>query len=195
MGYVQTARRKQVKKILKIFWIFILIFSLSACDEKENTSNDQISSTDETYTKAQVTRVIDGDTIWVNIGGDKEKVRFIGINAPELARDGKKAQFMAEKARDFVEKTIKDKEIHLEKDLTDRDKYDRLLRYIYLEKPSENPNLEEIRDKSLNGILVKEGLAYSNYYKPNIKYQDFLEKLEDEAKENKLGIHSKKNRK
>ena len=71
MGYVQTARRKQVKKILKIFWIFILIFSLSACDEKENTSNDQISSTDETYTKAQVTRVIDGDTIWVNIGGYK----------------------------------------------------------------------------------------------------------------------------
>lgn len=195
MGYVQTARRKQVKKILKIFWIFILIFSLSACDEKENTSNDQISSTDETYTKAQVTRVIDGDTIWVNIGGDKEKVRFIGINAPELARDGKKAQFMAEKARDFVEKTIKDKEIYLEKDLTDRDKYDRLLMYIYLEKPSEDPSFEEIRDKSLNGILVKEGLAYSNYYKPNIKYQDFLEKLEDEAKENKLGIHSKKNRK
>lgn len=195
MGYVQTARRKQVKRILKIFWIFILIFSLSACDEKENTSNDQISSTDEIYTKAKVTRVIDGDTIWVNIGGDKEKVRFIGINAPELARDGKKAQFMAEEARDFVEKTIKDKEIYLEKDLTDRDKYDRLLRYIYLEKPSEDPSFEEIRDKSLNGILVKEGLAYSNYYKPNIKYQDFLEKLEDEAKENRMGIHSKKSRK
>ena len=195
MGSVQTARKKQVKRILKIFWICILIFSLSSCDEKENTSNEQISSTNEIYTKAQVMRVIDGDTIWVDIGGNKEKVRFIGINAPELARDGKKAQFMAEEAKDFVEKTIKDKKIYLEKDLTDRDKYDRLLRYIYLEKPSENPSFDEIRDKSLNGILVKEGFAYSNYYKPNIKYQDFLEKLEDEARENKLGIHSKKNRK
>ncbi len=195
MGSVQTVRKKQLKRILKIFWIFILIFSLSSCDEKENISNEQISSTDETYTKAQVIRVIDGDTIWVDIGDRKEKVRFIGINTPELARDGKKAQFMAEEAKDFVEKTIKDKEIYLEKDLTDRDKYDRLLRYIYLEKPSENPSFDEIRDKSLNGILVKEGLAYSNYYKPNIKYQDFLEKLEDEARENKLGIHSKKNRK
>lgn len=195
MGSVQTARKKQVKRILKIFWICILIFSLSSCDEKENTSNEQISSTNEIYTKTQVMRVIYGDTIWVDIGDMKEKVRFIGINTPELARDGKKAQFMAEEAKDFVEKTIKDKEIYLEKDLTDRDKYDRLLRYIYLEKPSENPSFDEIRDKSLNGILVKEGLAYSNYYKPNIKYQDFLEKLEDEARENKLGIHSKKNRK
>ncbi len=82
-------------------------------------------------------------------------------------------------------------EIYLEKDETDRDKYDRLLRYIWLEKPVTDPSLADIETKTLNGLLVKEGYAYSNYYKPNIKYQDYLEEIEKSAQENGLGVWSK----
>src|SRR5699024_2463609 len=121
----------------------------------------------------------DGDTIWVSIDGVDEKIRFVGINTPELAKDGNPSEFMAKEAKDFTEKSLENKEVYLEKDVSDRDKYDRLLRYIWLEKPVTNPSLKDIETKTLNGLLVKEGLAYANYYKPDIKYHDFLKKLEN----------------
>lgn len=78
----------------------------------------------------------------------------------------------------------------MERDISDRDKYDRLLRYIWLEEPATNPSLSDIEKNTLNGILVKEGYAYANCYKPDIKYQEYLKELEKSAQENKLGIWS-----
>lgn len=179
--------------MLRILLSIFLAFSLSSCDEISdyNMDNEVNSNTySEDFEKAKVLSVHDGDTIRVKINGKKEKVRFVGVNTPEVAKDGNPAEFMAEEAKNYTEEILKDKEIYLERDISDRDKYDRLLRYIWLEKPLSNPELSDIENKTLNGILVKEGYAYANYYKPDIKYHNFLKDLEKSAQDNKLGIWS-----
>ena len=168
----------------------LLAIYLSSCEEIPNENQSRTIEKDQAYEKAKVLYAADGDTIWVDIGGKKEKIRFVGINTPELARDGNPAEFMAEEAKNFTSNTLRDKEIYLEKDITDRDKYDRMLRYIWLEKPVANPTKEDIEEKTLNGILVKEGYAYSNYYKPDIKYQKHLDNIEKSAQDKGLGIWS-----
>ena len=178
--------------MLRILLSILLALSLSSCDEISNENNVENSQNNESYEKAKVLYAHDGDTIWVKIDGKKEKVRFVGVNTPEVAKDGNPAEFMAEEAKEFTEKNLKNKDIYLEKDISDRDKYDRLLRYIWLEKPLSNPELSDIENKTLNGILVKEGYAYANYYKPDIKYHDYLKDLEKSAKNNKKGIWSER---
>ena len=179
--------------MLRLIFAIFLALTLTSCDQnlKQNKiQNESAKEERQIYQKAKVKYAVDGDTIWVDIDGKDEKVRFVGVNTPEVAKDGNPAEFMAEEAKDFTNKTLENKEIYLEKDISDRDKYDRLLRYIWLEEPVGNPSLSDIKKNTLNGILVKEGLAYANYYKPDIKYQEFLKELEKSAQENKLGIWS-----
>ena len=72
-------------------------------------------------------------------------------------------------------------------DVTDTDDYDRLLRYVWTQKVDEI-NEENISKYLFNAKLIQEGLAYSNYYKPNILLQSYLENFEKEAKESKKGM-------
>ncbi|WP_311480772.1 thermonuclease family protein [uncultured Anaerococcus sp.] len=179
--------------MLRLIFAIFLALTLTSCDQNLKQNEIQMESAKEEkqiYQKAKVKYAVDGDTIWVDIDGKDEKVRFVGVNTPEIAKDGKPAEFMADEAKDFTNSILKNKEIYLEKDISDRDKYDRLLRYIWLEEPSTNPSLSDIEKNTLNGILVKEGLAYANYYKPDIKYQEYLKELERSAQDNKLGIWS-----
>lgn len=173
--------------ILAIF----LALTLTSCQGIPKENKNEFSKEErQIYQKAKVKYAVDGDTIWVDIDGKDEKIRFVGVNTPEIAKDGKPAEFMADEAKDFTNSILKNKEIYLERDISDRDKYDRLLRYIWLEEPAKNPSLSDIEKNTLNGILVKEGYAYANYYKPDIKYQDYLKELEKSAQDNKKGIWS-----
>lgn len=187
--YALTAKGKW--KMHRLILAIFLALTLTSCDQiqKEN-KNDFSKEERQIYQKAKVKYAVDGDTIWVDIDGKDEKVRFVGVNTPEVAKDGKPAEFMADEAKDFTNIILKNKKIYLERDISDRDKYDRLLRYIWLEEPVDNPTLNDIEKKTLNGILVKEGYAYANYYKPDIKYQEYLKELEKSAQENKKGIWS-----
>lgn len=193
MGFVRTAR-SIIRMLKKLLLTFLFAISLTACDEIQNQNEipneKKYQSEENSYEKAQVLYAVDGDTIWVDIDGTREKIRFVGVNTPELAKDGNPAEFMAIEAKNFTTNFLKDKEIYLEKDVTDRDKYDRMLRYIWLEKPTANPTKEDIEEKTLNGILVKKGYAYSNYYKPDTKYQKYLDKIEKSAQDKTLGIWS-----
>ena len=111
--------------ILAIF----LALTLTSCDQIPKENKNQFASKDwQIYQKAKVKYAVDGDTIWVDIDGKDEKVRFVGVNTPEVAKDGKPAEFMADEAKDFTNSILKNKEIYLERDISDRDKYDRLLR-------------------------------------------------------------------
>ena len=165
----------------KILIYLCLALSLNSCDLESQPS--KVEENQSSYVKAQVIQIIDGDTIRVNIDGNIEKVRFVGINTPEIANRDHPDEFMGPEAKEFTEKALKDKDIYLEKDISDKDKYDRLLRYIWLEEPVVNPSTDDIGKKTLNGILVKEGLAFSNFYKPDTKYQDQLEAIEDKARD------------
>lgn len=125
-------------------------------------------------TKAVVYRVIDGDTIKINEG--KQTVRYIGIDTPETVHPSKPVQCFGREASAKNKELVEGKEVILEKDVSETDKYDRLLRYVWL------------GDTLINELLVKEGFAQSSTYPPDIKYQDHFIKAQNEAMENKTGL-------
>ncbi|MBA7714070.1 hypothetical protein ES703_123084 [subsurface metagenome] len=123
-----------------------------------------------------VTRVIDGDTIEVDIDGTSYKVRYIGIDTPEL--DDKRAEYcaLAQEATRYNRQLVEGETIRLEKDVSEVDKYGRLLRYVYVD------------DILVNAELVRQGLAWAKAYEPDTKYQDYLVELEAEARQARRGI-------
>lgn len=127
-------------------------------------------STQQTY---KVTRVVDGDTIQLESG---QKLRYIGIDTPETVHPTKEDGCFGKEASDFNKQLIEGKEVRLEKDVSETDRYGRLLRYVYLD------------DIFVNEYLVKEGYAVSSSYPPNVKYQEKLDEAERFARENGNGL-------
>lgn len=120
-----------------------------------------------------VTRVIDGDTIEVEGGA---KVRYIGIDTPETSDPRTGVQCFGKEATKKNRELVEGKRVRLEKDVSETDKYGRLLRYIF------------VGDTFVNETLVKEGYAFSSPYPPDIKYQDIFDKAEKFARENDKGL-------
>lgn len=126
----------------------------------------------------EVTRVSDGDTIKVRIAGKVETVRLIGIDTPEEFDRRKPVQCFAKAAADHMHELVEGKSVRLEGDPTnsDRDKYHRLLRYVYL------------RDGSLvNAVQIEQGYAFAYVLYPFSKMDQFRE-LERQARENSRGL-------
>lgn len=116
-----------------------------------------------------VSNVVDGDTLDVDIG----RVRLSGINTPETG------QCYYQEAKDALKNLTLNKEVVLEKDVDNYDKYGRLLRYVY------------VNETFVNGYLVENGYAivFDRYNETTNRY-DELKELENIAKENKLGVWS-----
>lgn len=140
-------------------------------NETQNTEEN----TTTTFEEAKLIRVIDGDTIEVELNNTQYSVRLIGINTPEsVAPDNYKTKNSIEgtEASNTVKDMLSDIEtIYLQKDISDTDKYDRLLRYVWLEKPTNENDINEISTKMLNAILVNKGIAEIAIYKPDTKYE------------------------
>ena len=146
--------------------------------EYQNKSGRETETKDEIEIKGdlvKVKRVIDGDTMEIEGG---EKVRYIGIDTPETVDPRKPVQCFGIEASKKNKELVEGKMVRLEKDITDRDKYNRLLRYIWVD------------DVLINLELVKQGFAYSYSYPPDIKYQEQIVKAQDEAREAKRGLWS-----
>lgn len=149
-------------------------------DAKENEDSGEFQA-------VKLVRVVDGDTIAVDIAGEEIKVRLIGIDTPEsvasslyLDRTGKENTPEGEKAADYVKNMLEDTEtVYLQKDVSDTDRYGRLLRYVWLEIPENDKDIEEISTKMLNGILVWEGIAEPAAYAPDTAHQEDFEYLAD----------------
>jgi micrococcal nuclease len=115
----------------------------------------------------KVIRVIDGDTIEIEGG---KRVRLIGINAPEMG------SCFGDEAKNKAKELLENQEIQLEKDVSETDKYDRLLRYIWKD------------GKLINEILVEEGFASSSTFPPDVKYQDRFLAAQKLAREERRGL-------
>ncbi len=116
-----------------------------------------------------VTRVIDGDTIVLENG---ERVRYIGIDTPEISQN----ECFALEAKKKNEELVLGKRVRLEKDVSERDKYGRLLRYVY------------VGEIFVNDYLVRNGYAYAVTYPPDVKYSERFLQAQREARENKRGL-------
>lgn len=145
------------------------VVSESGIGNNHGTSNENKAISNV----VRVTRVIDGDTIEIEGG---ERVRYIGIDTPETVDPRKSVQCFGVEASAKNKEMVLGKMVRLEKDRTDRDKYHRLLRYVWVD------------DVLVNLELVKQGFAYSYSYPPDIQYQDRLVRAQQEAREAKRGL-------
>jgi len=126
--------------------------------------------------EAQVTWVIDGDTIRVKIGEQTETVRYIGVNAPEVSTPPQPWERPGRDARDVNTLLVGQKKVRLELDAQDRDAYGRLLAYVY------------VGDTLVNAEMVRRGYANSLTVPPNVKHEALIARLEREAREGKQGL-------
>ncbi|MBA4496195.1 thermonuclease family protein [Paenactinomyces guangxiensis] len=155
---------------------FVVLFALSVvivgCSQ-DLPGNKKIS--------ARVVEVIDGDTVKVKLDGEEETVRMLLIDTPETNHREKGEQPFGSQAKRFVTKLLPPgKEVLLEKGENERDKYGRLLAYLYLDEQT-----------SVQQLLLERGLARVAYvFEPDAKYEDFYRQLENSAKKKSLGIWS-----
>lgn len=123
-----------------------------------------------------VLRVVDGDTIWVC--QPDEKIRLIGIDAPETRNTGKKqVGYYGKEASDYLKARLKGKKVRLEYDVQRYDIYRRTLAYVYLEDGT-----------MINAELVRLGYATVMTVAPNVKYADKFILLQQEARKKKRGL-------
>ena len=137
--------------------------------------------TPEKDTFYNVAEVVDGDTIKINIDGKIETLRLIGIDTPESVHPTKPVECFGKEASDKAKEILEGKRVRLENDPTqgERDKYNRLLRYIFLED-----------GMNFNKLMISEGYAFEYTYGIAYKYQKEFKDAEKEAQENKKGLWS-----
>jgi micrococcal nuclease len=119
------------------------------------------------------TRAVDGDTI---VLANKDRVRLIGVDTPELHHPRKPVQYFADEAYRFTQKIAEGKTVRLEYDWQRRDRYGRLLAYVYLPDGT-----------FLNAELIRQGYGHA-YTKYPFKYLDEFRRLEREARETGKGL-------
>jgi len=185
-----------VKKIFySIFLVLSVIFYLTFGCDRATTHYSQGGKfavpfgKSYNYADILVKRAVDGDTLVLENG---ERVRLIGIDTPEmhesdkLYRDSQKTQQdiksiqkLGRRAYEFTKSMVEGKRVSLEFDVERRDKYDRLLTYVYLKDGT-----------FLNAEIVKQGYASLMTIPPNVKYADLFLRLYREARLNKRGLWS-----
>ncbi len=154
------------KTIILPILLLILILSLflSGCVTQQAIKNTDLQNKEKTI----VTKIIDGDTVVIQGG---EHVRLLGIDTPE------KGEPYYSDAKNYLETRVFMKEVYIESDAEDKDQYDRLLRYIWLD------------DSLVNLEIVQHGLAIARFY-DNMKYKTEIQEAEALAINQKIGIWS-----
>lgn len=137
--------------------------------------------------KVKLIRVVDGDTIVVNLNDEDVTVRLIGVDAPESVNpDELKNTAEGVESSDFLKEFLSDyEEVYLDFDSDIIDDYGRVLAYVWLCDPYESGELEivtaeEVKEKMLQGILLSNGYAKTMKVLPNIKYFTLFEEIEAE---------------
>lgn len=124
--------------------------------------------------EATISAVVDGDTIKLT---DGRTLRYIGVDTPETVDPRRPVQCFGKEASDYNKMLVTGKTVYLEKDVSDTDRFGRLLRYVYLQS-----------GEMVNEMLVRDGYAQSSAYPPDIKYQEKFDQFERQARDNELGL-------
>lgn len=172
---------------------FLLVTTACAGHQVDLTTQAPATFAEEPagYEEATVTNVVDGDTIEVEITARSEgpgaglaeigveyPVRLIGIDTPESVKPGSPVECFGREASSAAEALLQGATVRLVKDVEETDRYDRLLRYVYLEA------------EMANARLVVNGYASAYTYPPNIRHSEFFVQLEREARDADRGLWS-----
>lgn len=173
-------------------WTVGLLLVLLGCTATESGDDSGRSSTDEPRTTSTaeaggdgsgwtVVEVVDGDTIQVAGPDGRERVRLIGINAPE------QGECFYDRATAVLQELVAGSEVRLVRDVSDRDRFDRLLRFVET-VDGEDIDGEHIDGGDVNGELVRLGAARSQRFEPDVSRNDLYDELQSEAQEDGRGL-------
>jgi micrococcal nuclease len=126
--------------------------------------------------EAVVVRVIDGDTIQVRISERIEKIRYIGVNTPEVHHPAKREQPGGQEAARLNRELVQGRRVRLELDVQERDRYGRLLAYVW------------VGEVMVNAELLRRGYAQVMTVPPNVRYQNLFLRLQREARDSGRGL-------
>lgn len=166
--------------LLFIFFGFFLSTKIKKGNQKKipDSLNIKLTSTiipspNLVKEKAKVSFVYDGDTIEL---ADKRKVRYIGINTPEINWGKNNPQCFATQSAKINQEMVAGQEIEMAKDVSETDKYKRLLRYIWID------------GIFMNDFLLRQGFARLDLIPPDTIYYQQFKEAQKEAQENKRGL-------
>lgn len=184
---IMLARRKRLIFSLVIFLLLVVyqnIGDLHVEDEKKKVpeATSEKKSPQSKIQQAQVIRVIDGDTIEVLLENKKEKVRVIGIDAPETVDPRQTVECFGKEASNFAKTFLDGETGMLESDPTqaDKDNYGRLLRYVFV-----NEGVD------FGKLMLEQGYAHEYTYNLPYKYQSEYKTAEKQAEQKNLGLWNK----
>jgi micrococcal nuclease len=174
--------------LIFILWV-ILLFGVGVYFLKTNKTIIQLPSlsfptntpiptpliASESAELATVLRVVDGDTIELT---DGRKVRYIGVDTPELHHPTKGVQCFGQEAMEKNKELVEGKIIKMKKDVSETDRYKRLLRYIW------------VNDIFVNEYLAREGYALQATFPPDVKYAELFRSAAEEARLKNRGLWS-----
>ncbi len=164
---------KIIEKCRKYLLLFFFFFLVNGCDSEQTNS---------TMFDADVTRVVDGDTLHVLIDGKKETIRLLLVDTPETVHPSNAVQPFGAEASNFMKKQLFGEKIQVELGIGERDKYGRLLAYVYH------------NGQMVNKMLLEKGLARVAYvFEPNTKYVDEFYHIQKQAQREEIGIWSIEN--
>ena len=126
--------------------------------------------------EGRVTRVVDGDTIRVVVDGREEPVRYIGIDTPESVKPGAPIGCFAKAASAANRRLVAGRRVRLVFDVEERDRYGRLLAYVYR------------NDTFVNAELVRQGYARPATFPPNVRHEKLFHALARDAREAGRGL-------
>jgi micrococcal nuclease len=161
-----------VCRVLGIFSFLIFLISVAIGYTSQKTISVQSKFTPH-QEKAHVSWVADGDTIKLS---DGRLVRYIGINTPEVANPYTKAECFGKEAKKANDKLVGGKNVTLEKDISETDKYGRLLRYVYID------------GQMVNELLAQNGYAKIEVIPPDKRYAELFRQNIHEAKQAHRGL-------
>lgn len=160
------------------------IYYFPSTTQLKKTLNSQPTESPKVKsTTVKVLRVVDGDTIEIE---GNIKLRYIGIDTPETKHPTKGVQCFGKEASNKNKELIEGKMIRMEKDISEIDRYGRLLRYVWVTSEDATHSSELF----VNDFLVREGFAHAATFPPDVKYAEQFISAQQEARENNRGLWS-----
>ena len=156
--------------------VSVALIALAACAQSLADTPTQPDPTLSETETARVVRVIDGDTVEIDLDGSLETVHYIGIDATEAGRDGEVGECFSAEATARNSELVLSKTVTLQTDTSDRDRFGRLLRYVWLSD-----------GRMVNLVLVEEGYAGALEFPPDTRYSAPLKAANDRAKAAGIG--------
>jgi micrococcal nuclease len=197
-----TMKAKQAQSNIRP-WVLILLIAvvaLAGCDVESTPAADTGSvgrttatarpaitrtathSSSAAIETARVVRVVDGDTLVVEIDGREDRLRYIGVDTPETVKQNSPVECFGKEASQENTRLVAGQTIELEKDVSNRDRFDRLLRYVYVVDPDTGERL------FVNLELVARGYANVSTFPPDVRHEAEFRAAEREARDAGRGL-------